>query len=255
MTSYRDDGGPARNGTRFQAFGPQPLAARTRVLLDFDGTVTETDTVDRLLERHADPAWLAIEREWESGAIGSRECLARQVACLRATPAELDSTVDSIPIDRGFAALVARCAALGLELVVASDGFDRAVHRVLARLGVALPVRANRLRAVAADRWRLIPRTTGACRTAAAHCKCALVDGRTLLVGDGRSDFCVAGRAALVLAKGRLALHCAERRLPHVAIADLAEAADAIADWHARHLAAPRATGSIACPPSSPRYT
>lgn len=255
MTAFRDDAAPASDRPRRDALGSGQLDSRIRVLLDFDGTVTTVDTVDCLLERHADPAWLAIEREWESGAIGSRHCLARQVACLRATPAELDATVDSIPIDPGFATLVARCAALDVELVVASDGFDRAVDRVLARLGVTLPVRANGLRPVAADRWRLVPRTNGPCRTAAAHCKCSLVDGRTLLIGDGRSDFCVAGRAALVLAKDRLAVHCAQYRLPYVAIADLTEAAEAVAVWHAQHVAALRPASAFARSSTRPRLT
>ncbi len=69
------------------------------VLLDFDGTITRIDTVDRLLERFALPEWMQIEAEWQSGKIGARECLHRQTALLRAEPAALDELIDSVPID------------------------------------------------------------------------------------------------------------------------------------------------------------
>ena len=39
--------------------------------------------------------------------------------------------------------------------------------------------------------------------------------GLDIVVGDGRSDFCIAERAQLVLAKGQLAAHCRAKDLPH----------------------------------------
>ena len=57
------------------------------------------------------------------------------------------------------------------------------------------------------------------------------------MVGDGRSDFCVAGRADLVLAKGSLLDHCIEADLPHFAFADFAEATDILAGWLERRTA------------------
>ena len=53
------------------------------IVCDFDGTVTRTDAVDNILERFADPSWEAIEDEWLSGKIGSRECLGRQLALVK----------------------------------------------------------------------------------------------------------------------------------------------------------------------------
>ena len=64
-------------------------------------------------------------------------------------------------------------------------------------------------------------------------CKCACLDddggGPTLLVGDGASDFCVAGRVELTFAKAALRDHCVDLGLPHRPIANFAEA---LAAWH-----------------------
>jgi 2-hydroxy-3-keto-5-methylthiopentenyl-1-phosphate phosphatase len=53
---------------------------RPHFAVDFDGTVSLTDTTDHLLDRFSGPEWLEVEQDWVAGRIGSRECLARQIA-------------------------------------------------------------------------------------------------------------------------------------------------------------------------------
>ena len=209
-------------------------APRARVLLDFDGTVTRTDTVDHLLERFALPQWRDIENEWDNGTIGSRECLERQSALLRATPAELDDAIDHVPIDPGIHALVRRCHAHALDLTIVSDGYDRAIRRVLGRAGLYVPFVSNILLPKGQNEWTLLaPWALASCRVRAAHCKCARTKGAgpVVLIGDGRSDFCVAHSASFVIAKGKLGRYCAERHLAHSAVSDLAGAIDALENW------------------------
>jgi type IV secretory pathway TrbD component len=55
------------------------------------------------------------------------------------------------------------------------------------------------------------------------------------VVGDGRSDFCIAGSAQLVLAKGQLAAHCQARGLAHWPVAGFGDATAILAAWLARH--------------------
>jgi 2-hydroxy-3-keto-5-methylthiopentenyl-1-phosphate phosphatase len=43
------------------------------------------------------------------------------------------------------------------------------------------------------------------------------------LIGDGRSDFCVAREASFVFAKGRLADHCEAEGIPHMRIRHLGD--------------------------------
>ena len=50
---------------------------RIKFFIDFDGTITLEDVVDRVLDRFASGEWKKVEREWVEGKIGSRECLSR----------------------------------------------------------------------------------------------------------------------------------------------------------------------------------
>ncbi len=201
-----------------------------QALIDFDGTISCRDTTDAILQRFAEPGWEEIEAQWEAGAIGSRECMERQVALLRVSPDVLDTFTASLEIDWGFSAFVRLCQRHGVPVTVVSDGLDRTIHTLLGRAGLGhLPVVANHLEPIGGDRWRMTsPHAApgGACGS--GTCKCRIASGLsrplTLLVGDGRSDFCLAGEADLVFAKKSLIAHCREATIPHHPFADFAQA-------------------------------
>jgi 2-hydroxy-3-keto-5-methylthiopentenyl-1-phosphate phosphatase len=207
-----------------------------RMFVDFDGTIALEDTTDVILERFAEPEWRIVEAEWLAGRIGSRECLARQVDLIRAFPYEIDDLVEGIPLDPHFLAFSAMCQDNAIPVTVVSDGLDRVVMNMLARGGLRVPVRANRLEWRGKDRWRLaFPFGSDACRSAAGHCKCSALDREPgslrILVGDGRSDFCAAETADLVIAKGALAEHCHGKGLACLVFGNFAGAMTMLADW------------------------
>ena len=207
-----------------------------RVFVDFDGTISPVDTTDMLLERFAAPAWREIEEEWKAGRIGSRECMVRQIDLVRATPADMDAFVGAVEIDDGFGGFVNLVRRLGHALVVVSDGLDRTIRTVLDRNGIDVPYFANHLQWRGTDRWRLkFPHAKSDCASLSGNCKCSFAEGRprqlNILVGDGRSDFCLAGRADLVLAKDSLLKHCRTVDLPHMPFDNLYEATGLLAGW------------------------
>ena len=196
---------------------------------DFDGTISSVDVIDALLERFGLPGWKKLEDDWRTGRIGSRECMSGQVALLDLDRAELDSYLAGASIDSGFPAFVAEARRLAMPVQIVSDGLDQAITAILARHGLALPVAANRLTAVSTRRWALAsPFQSDYC--ASGTCKCACIDrgrgkaSRSLLIGDGASDFCAAEHADFVFAKHRLIGHCVDRGIAHVAISGFDEA-------------------------------
>jgi 2,3-diketo-5-methylthio-1-phosphopentane phosphatase len=209
---------------------------KCHVFVDFDGTIAPSDTTDLLLERFADPSWQDIEEDWKSGRIGSRECLVRQISLLRATPAQFDEFVAGIAIDPDFVEFAGACRRGGHDVTVVSDGLDRTVSSVLKRYGIDLPYYANRLEWLGGDRWRLtFPNARSDCRALSGNCKCQFAEAATgmvrIVVGDGRSDFCVADRADLVLAKGELARHCQSADLPYFKFQSFSEASPLLGSW------------------------
>lgn len=207
------------------------------VYVDFDGTIAPADPTDSVFERFCDPSWRDLEREWQLGFRTAQDCMARQVALLRATPEALDRLLRTFSVDPHFPAFVALCRRWRLQVVVVSDGLDRVVRHVLHAAGLDLPFHANRLQWLGADRWRLaFPFARSDCQASLGNCKCGHRHGSRggpldIVVGDGRSDFCIAAGARLVLAKGRLAEHCRSRGIAHWPIEDFSAAIAALEGW------------------------
>jgi len=200
-------------------------------LCDFDGTVAVDDTTDTLLARFGRPGWEALESKWRDGLIGSRDCMAGQVALLDMDAAELDAHLGERRLDPDFGAFVAAGRAAGFAIEILSDGLDYAIHAILRRNGLEqLPVVSNRLLAAGERSWRLeFPNAHAQCRASSGTCKCARAaasrkDGsRVLMIGDGASDFCVAGAADYVFAKGKLIDYCRRQGIAHAPIRDFAD--------------------------------
>lgn len=214
-----------------------PSHARVQVLVDFDGTVAPDDPTDRLFERFADPLWRVVEAAWQSGEITSRVCMQRQVALLRASPEKLDHQIRGVRIDPGFAPFLEVCRRLGADVKIVSDGLDRVVGTALENAQLEVPFFANKLEWQGGDRWRLaFPHWRSDCRVGGANCKCShgeRLPGPRVVIGDGRSDFCMSESADYVIAKGALADYCRSRGRPHATFADFDEATAHLTAWHA----------------------
>jgi 2-hydroxy-3-keto-5-methylthiopentenyl-1-phosphate phosphatase len=151
----------------------------------------------------------------------------------------MDVFVASIEIDPDFTRFVRLCERRGHSLSVVSDGLDRTVGSVLRRHGLHVPFYANHLEWRGDNRWRLaFPHARSDCRALAGTCKCHLAGAPyelSILVGDGRSDFCVAANADLILAKDGakdgLLDHCMASHLTHLAFSDFGQACRLLTGW------------------------
>ena len=199
-----------------------------KIVCDFDGTISVTDVVDDLLDKFATPEWQVIERNWIEGRINARECLARQTALVRAQKHDLIRFFHSVMIDPAFSAFTEFCTAHHLSLSIVSDGFDLAIQQILTRHGLdPLVIVANHFEQRGNERWEVtFPYRADTCRAGGGVCKCMVANGGgkpVILIGDGRSDICLARRADLVLAKGYLTEYCEAHHIPHLPINGFAD--------------------------------
>ena len=197
-----------------------------RVYCDFDGTITKADTTDEVLSRLAGDGWLSLEEDWVAGRITAAQCMRAQIALVRHDDAALDAVLDTMVIRDGFVELVHWCREQRIPLTIVSDGVDRFINRILARHELGhIPVFSNRL-VSDQDTYALEqPFKRQGCAAGSGVCKCEIVDvappaDPMVFVGDGRSDFCVSGRAELLFARDRLAEYAEQRGQSYVPFDD-----------------------------------
>jgi len=186
--------------------------ANASVFLDFDGTVTLTDTGRFILERIGRDDWRTVDAEYAHGLVGSREALDREWACVEGGLAAALPLARQVPVDPDFATLVDGLRGAGAEVTVVSDGFGFYATEVCQQVGVE--VLTNRID----DAGELVyPWQDRCCACSSCGvCKQApLKDARrrgrtTVLVGDGVSDRKAALLADVLFAKDDLADWCDE---------------------------------------------
>ncbi|MCU1245626.1 MAG: 2,3-diketo-5-methylthio-1-phosphopentane phosphatase [Acidobacteria bacterium] len=217
------------------------LANPMLFILDFDGTVAPLDTVDALLEQFAEPQWRAIEEQWVRGEINSQQCMTAQIALVRGERPVLEEFLRAVEIDPSFADFVHYVRQFA-DLAVVSDGLDHPIHHALRRrLRVPIPIYANRLDFRDGGLRISFPYGDRTCAVGSGVCKCAVaraVDaGRgltTILIGDGRSDLCLARSADFVFAKGALRRYCLGEGIVHAPFESFGDVLTIVRGWNAQ---------------------
>ena len=190
-----------------------------RLVLDFDGTVTERDTLDLVLERFGDAeVYLRAEAELDAGRMTLNEVISAEFATVTAPLEEVVAyVVEHARVRPGFAEL-----ARARHPLVVSSGFHELIEPVLEREGVldAVELRANRIDACL-DGWRVRYRVAETCEVCGEPCKRGdLPAGEVAYAGDGHSDYCAALAADRVYATGSLAGFLDRRGVPYEPLTD-----------------------------------
>lgn len=199
------------------------------VICDFDGTISLKDTTDTLLNQFAHPDWEKIELQWEQGLIGSKQCMQQQIALLDMTEQQLLHCLDQIKIDPNFVKLVDLLEKQQVKISVVSDGLDLVIQHILKQNQLDhLAIVANHLEQKNATNWELsFPYSDIACNSQSGTCKCKVAQQynreKIILIGDGRSDFCLAEQADYVFAKKSLIDHCVSKNINHHPFEDFAQ--------------------------------
>ena len=189
-----------------------------RLVLDWDGTATERDTLHMVIERFGD---LEVFRESEA-QIGRELTLNEVIGVEMATistplPEVLSWVLETVTVRPGLAELVA-----DYDPLIVSAGFRELILPVLAREGISAEVVANSLDP-GPDGWRAVFLERGICEVCGEPCKRVALAGAGpfTYVGDGVSDRCVSLAADRVFARDGLARWLDEGGVAHETYEDL----------------------------------
>ena len=119
------------------------VSERLAVLLDFDGTLTQRDLGEQLLNAFADPKWREEAAEWRDGRVSFKVMNEREFAYL---PADKRREMEEYAsgharLRDGALELVRYCEEKGILVEIVSGGLDFYIRAVLTKYGLAhLPV-------------------------------------------------------------------------------------------------------------------
>lgn len=184
------------------------------LFVDFDGTITERDLLDRVAETFGDPeVYRELDERLDEGSITLHEVLRREFEPVRVPLDEVVAWVlEHATIRPGFAELVAHAEEQGWRVIVLSSGFRELIEPVLRRAGLErLELLANAVEPDPAG-WRVAFRDDRPCPVCGEPCKRATVlaeadETLRVYIGDGFSDRCGALASDLVFARRTLAAH------------------------------------------------
>jgi 2-hydroxy-3-keto-5-methylthiopentenyl-1-phosphate phosphatase len=194
------------------------------LVLDWDGTVTERDSLHMVIERFGDlEVFDALEEE-----VGGRMTLDEVIGLEMATiTAPFDEVVDwlraNVRIRPGFSELVE-----AHDPLIVSAGFHETIEPILRREGVEARVVANHVTPDPGG-WRSTFPEEAACAVCGERCKRGAVAriGPFAYAGDGVSDRCVSLAADRRFARDGLATWLGEQGVDYEPFDDLFDIARA----------------------------
>jgi 2-hydroxy-3-keto-5-methylthiopentenyl-1-phosphate phosphatase len=196
--------------------GQPPLA----ILVDYDGTIAQTDVTDKILYRFIAERYAADDAAYDAGLVGSRTLFISQVKLLPGVPDEVVALAEAQPHHPTFAPFVVRALELEVPVEVVSDGFGFYIEPALARLGVPkIPVITARTTFDGLRASMEFPfghpdcLVCGTCKRQRVLAHQAA--GRTVVfIGDGESDRYAAAYSDVIFAKNALVTMCREEGWP-----------------------------------------
>ena len=204
-------------------------AIQTAVFVDFDGTISTRDVGYNLYHHFSNGRVEELIPEWKAGRLSTRDCLKLEVDMVSASPAEVDRFIDQFEIDPTCPGFAASLKAHEIPLIVASEGMEFYIKRLLARHELdSLPVSSNIGHLENGGIRMEFPHTVRRC-PGCGNCKAARIseyrqsidsESRIVFIGDGYSDACGAREADIVFAKKDLVQYCKDERISYTGFED-----------------------------------
>lgn len=193
------------------------------VISDFDGTITEKDSLVELLNRFASPKWHNIAKLITNGRLGTRIGLRKEFDLCKITRKEfVGFIIKRIKIDKGFKNFLEFCKKNKLRFLVVSGGFGLNIEVIFRKFGIRnVPYYANIITFNKNIVKLKFPYKDKSCRICSL-CKAPYIRRFkrkgyfTIYIGDSITDRCPGRVADLVFAKHDLAKYCKAKGIAYI---------------------------------------
>lgn len=199
------------------------------IFVDFDGTITASDSLEFILNKYVGSVWQSIEDRVTRKELAEKEALQKEFDLLHADLKDVLNDLKNIPIDPHFEEFVRICRASRIPITVVSGGFDIFIRTIFELNGIEdIPFHSNSV-LVKKGRWQVVPSATPRLRNNCNHCKSywlknARDAGKTVVyIGDGNTDRCPAEYADIRFAKDGLAEYLKESSLAYFPFRDFSD--------------------------------
>ena len=179
------------------------------VVCDFDGTITERDTLYSFFEEYAVEEWKIVEELWVENKISSKECLIKEFELVPNLSEKLiDKFLESMTIDKDFKKFCTELKSKNIDIYIVSDGVDYFINKVLKKFNISeIDIISNHGEFVNGKFTLSFPNDNKNCPKDSGTCKCKVITTlkekyeTVIYAGDGVSDFCSADKADILYAK------------------------------------------------------
>ena len=210
------------NALRVRSVSGFTREVKFKIFSDFDGTISQQDSLKLLLEEYGRPDWIDLEAKIMSGEMSEREALPKMFEGFPLNRKEaLDFVLKNVSLDPHFKNFAQWALEEGHELQILSGGFKSLILKLLEREGLQnLKVVANDFE-VQPEGWKIKPAASVQLCHLCTHCKSsALLSSvheveSVVYIGDGHTDFCPIQLATVIYAKKSLAQFCRKAQMPH----------------------------------------
>ena len=208
------------------------------IITDFDGTITNRDTLEALLNRFGTPEWRAIEDRLEQNLLTVDDAFRQQMALMDVSLDDALSMISkTIRVDNTVIQCAKNVRAAGGRFSIISAGFHEVISGMLnGKMPEGIGIHANHLE-VKNNRWNVIPSSTPKIKGLCTHCKRYWVEQAktggdyVVYVGDGYTDRCPAEAADRVYARGSLLDHRLKQGLPTFELRNFSELWNDVSEW------------------------
>lgn len=198
--------------------------------IDFDGTITNQDSLDLLFEKFADEEWKKHDEKWEKGEIGSLENLSFVFSSLKISKIQLDFIITLLEVDDSFYDFLINLNKNNYGYMIISEGIDYIIENTLMRnapenynlkLLSNLEIRSNHFN----GKEIIFSNNSDNCSylhecKQCSNCKYKITKNlqakEKFYIGDGLSDRFGILNCDFIFAKNKLSVYCKKNKISYL---------------------------------------